>query len=97
MCTDTYRPGIRELVTETFALRPDRVLVIDDVARVAETARELGAPFVGIPSDFEQGFQREAMHEVGVRHLVRSPAEIGEDLLHALDTEAAAGTCWRDR
>jgi hypothetical protein len=97
VCTDAYRPGIRELVTETFGLRPDQVLVIDDVARVAETARGLGVPFIGSPSDFEHGFQRQAMREVGVRHLVRSPAEIGEDLLRILDAEAAAGTCWRGR
>ncbi|MFM9596479.1 HAD family phosphatase [Streptomyces scabiei] len=97
VCTDAYRPGIRELVTETFALRPDQVLVIDDVARVAETARGLGVPFIGSPSDFEHGFQRAAMREAGVRHLVRSPAGIGEELLHTLDAEAAAGTCWQER
>jgi hypothetical protein len=54
-------------------------------------------PFVGSPSDFEHGFQREAMRAVGVRHLVRSPAEIGVDLLRTLDAEAADGTCWQDR
>jgi beta-phosphoglucomutase-like phosphatase (HAD superfamily) len=94
VCTDARRPGIREIITETFGLRPDQVLVIDDVARVAQAARALGAPFIGNPSDFEHGFQRELMHEAGVRHLVRSPAEIGEDLLRTLDAEAAAGTCW---
>ncbi|MEU6060329.1 HAD family phosphatase [Streptomyces sp. NPDC047097] len=94
VCTDAYRPGLREIVTETFGLRPDQVLVIDDVARVAETARGLGAPFIGNPSDFAYGFQRAAMREAGVRHLVRSPAGIGEELVRTLDAEAAAGTCW---
>lgn len=95
VCTDAYRPGLREIITEIFGLRPDQVLVIDDVARVAEAARALGVPFIGNPSSFEHGFQRELMREAGVRHLVRSPGEVGEELLRVLDAEAAAGTCWR--
>jgi len=94
VCTDAYRPGIREIAAEVFHLPPDRVLVIDDVARVAEAARTLGMPFVGNPSAFAHGFQRESMRAAGVRHLVSSPGGIDEELLRALDAEAEAGDCW---
>lgn len=92
-CTDAFRPGIREIVTES-GLAYDQVLVIDDVARVAECARELGVSFIGHPSAFEGSFQRRLMREAGVRHLVGSLHEIDEDLLRRVDREAAAGLSW---
>ncbi|MFP3992288.1 HAD family phosphatase [Streptomyces sp. E11-3] len=94
VCTNDYRPGVREITTEVFRLRFDQVLFIDDVARVAETAKQLDVPFIGHPSDFAHGFQRALMGEVGVRHVVDSAADIGEDLLRTVDAEAAAGAVW---
>lgn len=93
MCTNDFRPGLRE-ISETFHLMPDRVLFIDDVARVAEVAKELGAAFVGHPSSFPHGFQPRLMHEAGVRHIVSSPTQIDTALLRALDEEAAEGVLW---
>ena len=93
ICTDEVRPGVREIVEE-FGLRHDEVLFIDDVARVAEAARELGVPFIGHPSDFAHGFQGELMRKAGVRHVVRSLDEIDEPLLRTLDAEAADGRLW---
>ncbi|MFD4632518.1 HAD family hydrolase [Streptomyces sp. NPDC058284] len=93
VCTNDFRPGIRE-IAELFEIRFDQMLVIDDVARVAETARELGSAFIGHPSDYEQGFQRPLMERAGVRHVVRSLGEISEELLRTVDAEAAAGDNW---
>ncbi|WP_335936549.1 HAD family hydrolase [Streptomyces sp. PTD5-9] len=95
ICTDAFRPGIHEIATEFFGLDHDQVLVIDDVARVAEAARSLNMPFIGHPSSFEHGFQRELMREAGARHVVGSLDAIDEGLLALLDEEAAAGTVWR--
>ncbi|WP_394430827.1 HAD family phosphatase [Streptomyces sp. SGAir0957] len=93
LCTNEVRPGLRE-ITAHFGLDHGEVLFIDDVARVAEAARALDAPFIGHPSTFEHSHQAELMRETGVRHLVGSLHEIDDALLHRLDEEAAAGTVW---
>ncbi|MEU5580104.1 HAD family phosphatase [Streptomyces huasconensis] len=89
LCTDAFRPGLREIAAE-FGLAHDRVLVLDDVARVGEEAGRLGMPFVGHPSSFEHSFQRELMWEAGVRHVVDSLHSVDAELLGVLDKEAAA-------
>ncbi|KOV58518.1 HAD family hydrolase [Streptomyces sp. MMG1121] len=94
VCTDAFRPGVREIAEEVFGLRCDQALFIDDVARVAETARELGAAFLGHPTSYEHSFQRELMRRAGVRHLVGSLDDIDEPLVRALDAEAAEGRLW---
>ncbi|MET8685634.1 HAD family phosphatase [Streptomyces sp. NPDC004732] len=94
VCTNDFRPGIREITEEVFGLRLDQVVFIDDVARVAQAARELGVAFIGHPSDYENGFQRPLMERAGARHVVRSLGEIDEDLLRRVDAEAAAGRSW---
>lgn len=97
VCTDGFRPGIAEITGEVWELGYDQVLFIDDVASVAEEAKELGVAFVGRPSSFVHGFQRQLMRAVGVRHVVDSLSDIDEDLLVTLDREAAEGTVWRRR
>ncbi|MFI5687545.1 HAD family hydrolase [Streptomyces sp. NPDC051636] len=94
VCTDAFRPGVREIAEDVFGLRTDQALFIDDVARVAESARELGAAFIGHPASFEHSFQRQLMHRAGVRHLVESLEGIDERLVRTLDAEAAEGRLW---
>ncbi|MEU2624810.1 HAD family phosphatase [Streptomyces sp. NPDC007157] len=96
ICTNDFRPGIREIAEDHFGLERHQVLFIDDVARFAGHAKELDVPFVGHPSTFEHGFQRELMRELGVRHLVGSLAEIDEQRLRTLDREAGLDTFWHD-
>ena len=90
VCTDSFRPGIKEIAEDVFGLRPDQVLFVDDVARVAEAAKGLGVPFVGHPCSFQRTF----MEELAVRHIVDSLGAIDEELLRTLDAEAAAGAIW---
>ncbi|MDQ0757417.1 HAD family hydrolase [Streptomyces canus] len=94
VCTDAIRPGIREIAEDVFGVRCDQALFIDDVARVAEAARHLGAAFIGHPTAYEHSFQRQLMHEVGVRHLVGSLDAIDGRLLRTVDAEAAEGRLW---
>ncbi|WP_405996637.1 HAD family phosphatase [Streptomyces sp. NBC_00986] len=94
VCTDAVRPGIREIAGGCFGLGLEQVLFIDDAARFAEHARELRVPFVGHPSAFRYGFQREAMRENGVRHLVGCLGEIDEALVRTVDGEVARDTVW---
>jgi phosphoglycolate phosphatase-like HAD superfamily hydrolase len=95
ICTDAFRPGIHEIVTEYFGLRYDEAVFIDDVANVGRAAKDLGVPFIGHPTDYEASFQPQLMRETGVRHLVGSLDAIDEDLLHTVDREAALGDIWR--
>ena len=87
------RPGLRE-ITAHFGLEHGQVLFIDDVARVAEAARALGAPFIGRPSRFEHSHQAELMRQAGARHLVDGLDEIDDTLLRTVDEEATGGTLW---
>ncbi|MEU5629487.1 HAD family phosphatase [Streptomyces tendae] len=89
VCTDAFRPGVREIAEDVFGLRCDQTLFIDDVARVAEAAQELGAAFIGHPTTYEHSFQRQAMREAGVRHVVDSLDAIDESLVRAVDRELA--------
>lgn len=94
ICTNDYRPGIREITEEHFRLDYRQVLFIDDVARVAETAKTVGVPFIGHPSGFVHGHQRALMERAGVRHIVDSLHRIDERLLRTVDAEAAADAVW---
>ncbi|MFI9205736.1 HAD family phosphatase [Streptomyces sp. NPDC053048] len=94
VCTNDFRPGITEITTDVFGLGYDEALFVDDVARVAESARSLGVAFIGHPSGFEHGFQGELMRAAGVRHVVGSLADIDEALLRTVDAEMEAGTHW---
>ncbi|MEU6669336.1 HAD family phosphatase [Streptomyces sp. NPDC046727] len=94
VCTNDFRPGVHEITTEVFDLKSDQAVFVDDVARVAEAAKSLGTPFIGLPSPFEHGFQRQLMREAGVRHIVDRLDRIDEDLLRLVDGQAAAGDVW---
>lgn len=94
VCTDRFRPGVREIAEDVFGLGCDQALFIDDVARVGEAAQALGAAFIGHPSSYEHSFQRQLMREAGVRHMVGSLDAIDEWLLRAVDAEAAGGSLW---
>jgi hypothetical protein len=94
VCTNDIRPGIHEIITPAFGLKHDEAVVIDDVARVAEEARALNVPFIGRPSSFVHGFQRQLMVEAGVRHLVSRLDQVDAELLRHIDAEAASGRSW---
>ncbi|GGV65160.1 hypothetical protein GCM10010277_72280 [Streptomyces longisporoflavus] len=94
VCTDGFRPGIHEIITQTFGLKHDEAVFVDDVARVAEEARSLNVAFIGHPSTYEHSFQRQLMVEAGVRHLVDRLGQIDAELLRRVDAEAAAGRSW---
>ncbi|WP_327354430.1 HAD family phosphatase [Streptomyces sp. NBC_01304] len=94
VCTNDIRPGLKEITEDVFGLRPDQALFVDDVARVADTARELGTAFVGHPSTFVHSHQRALMRELGVRHVISGLDALDDDLLHRIDQEMSANTFW---
>jgi hypothetical protein len=88
---DLIRPGMKEIVRDRFGLAFDEVLFIDDLAKVGEACRTLGAGFIGAPVT---AFQRQLMRDAGVAHLVDSVAEISVALLDRIDTALLAGRFW---
>ncbi|GGP55586.1 HAD family phosphatase [Streptomyces sindenensis] len=92
--TNDIRPGLSEIAEDVFGLRPAQALFVDDVARVAEAARHLGAAFVGRPSAFPHSHQRELMREAGVRHMIDRLDTLDERLLGRIDQEMSTDTFW---
>lgn len=93
VCTNDFRPGIREIL-DMYRIAPEQALFIDDVNFVAEHARALGVPFIGVPSLDAWSWQKHDMQETGVRHLVESVSQIDRALLLTIDREAAGGRFW---
>lgn len=93
VCTDAFRPGVRE-IAGSFGVGYGEALFIDDVARVGEAARAVGAGFIGVPSAYVHSFQRQLMREAGVRHTVSHLDEITEELLRRVEGEMAEGRLW---
>lgn len=89
-----FRPGVSEIVQDIFGYRYDQVLFVDDINRVAEVAKALGAGFVGVPAGMPHNFQRAEMAETGVRYRVDDIREIDAALLRKVDADLAAGTLW---
>jgi phosphoglycolate phosphatase-like HAD superfamily hydrolase len=89
-----FRPGVKEIVKDIFGYEYDQALFVDDINRVAEVAKALGAGFIGVPASAPHNFQRPEMLATGVRFMVDSIRQIGPDLLAKVDGELAAGTLW---
>jgi phosphoglycolate phosphatase-like HAD superfamily hydrolase len=94
ICTNDFRPGIKEITKDIYGLEFNQVLFIDDVNTVAEVAKNYNVPFIGIPSDFPWGYQRDDMIATEVKYLLNSVKEIDADLLEKIDYEASIGTIW---
>ena len=46
---------------------------------------------------FSKSFQREAMLELGVKHIYNSIKDVKEGILRMIDEEATAGNLWSDK
>lgn len=89
-----FRPGVKEIVRDVFGYQFDEVLFVDDINRVAEVTKALGAGFVGVPASMPHNFQRAEMAQTGVRYTVDDIRHIDVALLEKVDEELAAGTLW---
>ena len=94
ICTNDFRPGIKEIATKYYSYRFNEVLFIDDVNKVAEDAKSLGVPFIGIPSKFHNGFQRQGMLDTGVKYILDSIKDIDENLIRKIDLENLKNELW---
>lgn len=94
ICTNDFRPGIKEITKDIYKLNYNQVLFVDDVNTVAEVAKTNNVPFIGIPSDFPWGFQKEDMISTGVKYILKSVQEIDLVLLEKIDKEIALDNLW---
>ena len=94
ICTNDFRPGMREIVRDYHSLDYENVLFIDDVNRVAEEAKSLNIPFIGIPSSFAYGYQKADMKATGVKYIVSSIRDVDKQLILNIDKEIAENTLW---
>jgi phosphoglycolate phosphatase-like HAD superfamily hydrolase len=95
VCTDSFRPGIKEIVKDIYQLDYNQALFIDDVNTFAEAAKANNVPFIGIPSSFPWGFQKQDMISTKVEYILNSVKEIDLVLLEKIDEEISAGTLWK--
>ena len=89
ICTNSFRPGLKEITKEIYGLDFSEVLFIDDVNRVAEEAKKHQIPFIGVPAQHSWGFQDKEMQKTGVKYLVHSVKEITKDYLEKIDSDKA--------
>jgi phosphoglycolate phosphatase-like HAD superfamily hydrolase len=95
ICTNDFRPGIKEITKDIYRLEFNQVLFIDDVNIVAEVAKINNVPFIGIPSNFSWGFQRQDMIATKVKYLLNSVKEIDIELLDRIDYDTLIGAIWK--
>ena len=94
VCTNDFRPGVREIVHDIAKVAPGAALFIDDVNFVARHARAVGACFAGVPARTDWGFQRQGMVEDGVPVILDHLGQLDAEALERIDRQAGAGTFW---
>jgi phosphoglycolate phosphatase-like HAD superfamily hydrolase len=94
ICTNDFRPGIKEITDEIYNLKYSEVLFIDDVNSVALTAKRMNVPFIGCPTNSQWGFQKQEMQRTGVKYIVESVGEVSQEILDNVDADASKGLVW---
>lgn len=94
ICTNEFRPGIKEIVKKYYNFDYNEVLFIDDVNTVAEQAKKLGVPFIGIPAKYSWSYQKEDMKKTGVKYLLNGVNEIDEYILESIDNDITRDVFW---
>jgi beta-phosphoglucomutase-like phosphatase (HAD superfamily) len=87
ICTNLFRPGIKEIVNDYLKMNYHEVLFFDDVNSVGVEAKKLGVPFIGVPSQESYGFQKADMKSSGIEYVVDTIKDIDA---HLLERVAAA-------
>lgn len=95
ICTNDFRPGLKEITKDKKKIDYNQILFIDDVNTVAEAAKSLNIPFIGIPANHSWGYQREDMENTGVKYLVSSVREIDKNMIYKIDQDIAEGKIWK--
>ncbi|OSL74995.1 hypothetical protein EAXG_01528 [Escherichia coli TA054] len=92
---NAFRPGMYEIIKEIFYLDFDEVVFIDDINRVAEVCKSLGAGFIGVPASMPHNYQRDEMVATGVKYMVNKFTDINEELIHEADNHLFSADYWK--
>lgn len=87
ICTNDFRPGLKEIIKDIYKVNYNEALFIDDVNRVAQEAKKYNIPFIGVPEKNTWGFQYSDMKENGVKYIVSSVSEIDNNMLEKIDSD----------
>lgn len=88
------RPGMLQIIEEVLCCHPSEVIFIDDINRVAETCKSIGAGFIGVPASMTHNFQLTEMQHTGVKHMVNSFSNIDKEHIFSIDKMLTEGTLW---
>lgn len=94
VCTNDFRPGMKEIVHDIAKVAPNEALFIDDVNFAGTHARSIGTGFIGVPSQEEWCWQKVEMEDAGLPIIVRNAGEIDMDLLERIDHLQQSGQFW---
>ncbi|MEI5992678.1 HAD family hydrolase [Candidatus Enterococcus mansonii] len=87
VCTNNFRPGLKEIIQDMYKIDFKEALFVDDVDRVAKEAKKYKVPFIGVPAIHSWGFQEEEMKKTGVKYMVKSVNEITQQFLEKIDSD----------
>ena len=94
ICTNDFRPGICEIVHDFAQVAPHEALFVDDVNFAATHARDVGAGFIGVPSQDNGCWQRAEMADAELPFIVKDVGEIDSALLDKIDQLQQARQFW---
>lgn len=94
ICTNDFRPGLKEITYDIYKVKNKEILFIDDVNTVAEEAKRFNMPFIGMTSSFDFSYQKEDMIRTGVKHIITNLREINLWLIEKIDEEIDKNILW---
>ncbi|MGP6087639.1 HAD family hydrolase [Antarctobacter jejuensis] len=94
ICTNSFRPGMKEIVHDIAGVDPTEALFIDDVNFAATHARAVGTGFIGVPSQEDWCWQKTEMTDANLPFIVRNVGEIDLPMLQSIDHLQKSGQFW---
>ncbi|MCC1493266.1 hypothetical protein [Cognatishimia sp. F0-27] len=94
VCTNDFRPGMKEIVHDIAGVAPTEALFIDDVNFAATHARAVGTGFIGVPSQEPWCWQKAEMTDAGLPFIVRDASQIDLAMLQSIDRMQETGQFW---
>ncbi|MCD9496616.1 HAD family hydrolase [Photobacterium carnosum] len=91
---NSFRPGVNEIVKDIFHLDYNEVVFFDDINRVSEVCKSLGAGFIGIPANMKHNYQKEEMKKTGVKIMIDDFKDLNENIIHEADSMLSLNTFW---
>lgn len=86
ICTNDFRPGV-SYILQKYGVSPEESIFIDDVNFVAESCKDLGCGFIGMPSNHAWGWQKKDMIDTGVKYIATCPDDITLEIIKDISSD----------